>query len=118
MNSIAKDHRRPVRFMAASFVALGYQVRMGVRTVGDFIERRFAEFAGVPHSKRRPLLDMHARRLMGSGQISRPIFGEGADNKPLYRVVRLRGPGVEYFGWIAAICLKMTRILSDRLPQT
>jgi hypothetical protein len=43
------DHRGPVQFMAASFVALGYQVRTGVRTVGDLIERRFAEFAGVPY---------------------------------------------------------------------
>jgi hypothetical protein len=43
------DHRRPVQFMAAFFVALGYHVRMGICTVTDLIERRFAEFAGVPY---------------------------------------------------------------------
>jgi hypothetical protein len=49
VNSIAMDHRRPVQFMAAFFVALGYHVRMGICTVTDLIERRFAEFAGVPY---------------------------------------------------------------------
>jgi hypothetical protein len=43
------DHRGPVQFMAASFVAFGYRVRIGVRTVGDLIEHRFAEFAGLPY---------------------------------------------------------------------
>jgi ubiquinone biosynthesis protein Coq4 len=42
------DHRRLVQFMAAFFVALGYHVRKGIRTVSDLMERRFAEFAGVP----------------------------------------------------------------------
>jgi hypothetical protein len=49
VNSIAMDNRRAVQFMAAFFVALGYHVRIGIRTVSDLIERRFAEFAGVPH---------------------------------------------------------------------
>ena len=49
VNSIAMDNRRPVQFMAAFFVALGYHVRIGIRTVTDFIERRFAEFADVPY---------------------------------------------------------------------
>lgn len=48
VNSIAMDHRRRVRFMAAFFIALGYHVRKGIRTVSDLMERRFAEFAGVP----------------------------------------------------------------------
>jgi hypothetical protein len=37
------------QFMTAVFVALAYQVRTGIRTVSDLIERRFAEFAGVPY---------------------------------------------------------------------
>jgi hypothetical protein len=47
-NSIALDHHRPVQSMAALFVALGYHVRIGILTVSDLLERRFAEFAGVP----------------------------------------------------------------------
>jgi hypothetical protein len=42
------DHRRLVQFMAAFFIALGCHLRKGIRTVSDLIERRFAEFAGVP----------------------------------------------------------------------
>jgi hypothetical protein len=40
---------RPVQFMAASFAAFGHHVRIGIRTVNDLAERRFAEFAGVPY---------------------------------------------------------------------
>jgi hypothetical protein len=49
VNSIAVDNRRPLECMAAFLVALGYQLRMATRTVSDFMERRFAEYAGVPH---------------------------------------------------------------------
>ena len=49
VNSIAMDHRRPVQIMAAFFVALGYHVRIEIRALSDLIERRFAEFAGVPY---------------------------------------------------------------------
>jgi hypothetical protein len=49
VNSIAMDDRRPVRFTPAFFVALGYHVRTAIRTVTDLMERRFAEFAGVPY---------------------------------------------------------------------
>jgi hypothetical protein len=49
VNFIAMDNRRPFQSMAAFSVALGYRVRIGTRTVSDLIERRFAEFAGVPY---------------------------------------------------------------------
>jgi hypothetical protein len=49
VNSIAMDHRRPVQSMAAFFVAFGYHARIGIRTVTDHLELRFAEFAGVPY---------------------------------------------------------------------
>jgi hypothetical protein len=48
VNSIAMDHRWPVQSMAAFFVALGCHARIGIRTVSDLVEVRFAEFAGVP----------------------------------------------------------------------
>ena len=43
------DNRRPNQSMAALFAPVGYRVRRRVRTVSDLIERRFAEFAGVPY---------------------------------------------------------------------
>jgi hypothetical protein len=49
VNSIAMDNRRPVEFMAAFFAALGYQLRIGIRTVSDLMERRFAEFGDLPY---------------------------------------------------------------------
>jgi hypothetical protein len=49
VNSIAMGNRRPVQFIAAIFVALGYHAQVGIRSVSDLIERRFAEFAGVPY---------------------------------------------------------------------
>jgi hypothetical protein len=48
-NLVAKDNCRPVQSMAAFFVALGYHVRIGIRTVSDLFEQRLAEFAGVPY---------------------------------------------------------------------
>jgi hypothetical protein len=48
VNSIAINMRRPVEITAAIFVALGNHVRVGIRTLSDLIEHRFAEFAGVP----------------------------------------------------------------------
>ena len=44
------DSRRQVQSMAAFLVALGYHMQMGARTVSDLMERRFAEFAGVPYT--------------------------------------------------------------------
>jgi hypothetical protein len=52
MNSIATDNRPPVQCMAAFLVALRYQVRVAILTVGDVMERRFAEFACVPYQSR------------------------------------------------------------------
>jgi hypothetical protein len=49
VNSIAMDNRRPTQSMTALFVPVGYYLRKGIRTVNDLIERRFAEFAGVPY---------------------------------------------------------------------
>jgi len=43
------DNRRPVEFMAALFVALGYHVQMRIRAVCDLLELRFAEFSGAPY---------------------------------------------------------------------
>ena len=43
------DDGRPVQSMAVLFVALGNHVRIGIRTVRDLLELRFAEFAGVPY---------------------------------------------------------------------
>jgi hypothetical protein len=39
----------PVQIMAAISVALKNHVRAGIRNVSDLIERRFADFVGVPH---------------------------------------------------------------------
>jgi hypothetical protein len=49
VNSIAIDNRRAVQFMAAFFVALLCQARIAIHTMRDFMEHRFAEFAGVPY---------------------------------------------------------------------
>jgi hypothetical protein len=49
VNLIAMDNRRLIQFMAAFFIALGYHVRIAIRTLRDLIERRFAEFADVPY---------------------------------------------------------------------
>jgi hypothetical protein len=40
---------RPLQVMAAVFAAIGYRVRMRLCTVSDLIERRFAQFAGLPY---------------------------------------------------------------------
>jgi hypothetical protein len=49
LNSIAMDNRRPVPFMAPNFPALVNHLWVSIRTVGDLLERRFAEFAGLPY---------------------------------------------------------------------
>jgi hypothetical protein len=49
LNSISMDDHRPIQFMSLSFDVLGYQLRTGIRTVIELIERRFARFAGVPY---------------------------------------------------------------------
>jgi hypothetical protein len=48
-NSAAIDNRRAVQMTARLLMALGCRVCVGIRTVVDLIERRFAEFAGVPY---------------------------------------------------------------------
>jgi hypothetical protein len=48
-NKIAVDNHRTVPLLAAFFVALGCQARKAVHTLSDLIERRFAEFAGMPY---------------------------------------------------------------------
>jgi hypothetical protein len=40
---------RPVQFVTAFFVLLGYQVRTAIHTVSDLLERRIVQFAGVPY---------------------------------------------------------------------
>ena len=70
---------------------------IGIRHVGDLMERRFAQFAGVPYQtpvcrqqweelweteakKTAPSLDVQdAHWLGGEGQVGRPVIGEGAD---------------------------------------
>lgn len=49
VNAIAADNRRRTPLLAAFFVALACQMRKAIRTVSDLVERRFAEFAGVPY---------------------------------------------------------------------
>ena len=49
LNSIAMDNRRRVQLMAPIFVALVNHLRVSIRTVGDLLERRFAEFADLPY---------------------------------------------------------------------
>jgi hypothetical protein len=49
MNSIAVEKRQAVPFLAAIVVALRFQVPKALHAVGDHVERRFAEFAGVPY---------------------------------------------------------------------
>jgi hypothetical protein len=49
VNSIDIYNRRPLQFMAALLVAVGFHLRLGIRTIGDQLERRFAGFAGVPY---------------------------------------------------------------------
>ena len=48
-NSIAVEKRQAVPFLAAFVVALRSRVPKGVHAMGDLLERRFAEFAGVPY---------------------------------------------------------------------
>jgi hypothetical protein len=115
---------RPVQFMAAIFVALGYHVRVGIRTASDLIERRFAEFAGVPNQgplsrqqwealweteKSGPFSRYAACPLAGGDRASWQIgiLVKGPTSKPHYCTARIRGTGVEYFCQIAAtgICL-------------
>jgi hypothetical protein len=49
VNTIAVENRRPVPFLAALVVALRCQVPKTIHTISDLVERRFAEFAGVPY---------------------------------------------------------------------
>jgi hypothetical protein len=48
MNSIAVEKRQSVPFLAAIVVLLS-QVPKAIHAEGDHVERRFAEFAGVPY---------------------------------------------------------------------
>jgi hypothetical protein len=49
MNSIAVEKRQAVPFLAALVVALRCQVPKTIQAMVDHVERRFAEFAGVPY---------------------------------------------------------------------
>jgi len=49
LNSIAVEKRLAVAFLAAFVVALRCQVPKAIHAMGDHVERRFAEFAGVPY---------------------------------------------------------------------
>ena len=49
LNSIAMDDRRPVQSMEPILVALVNQLRVSIHTLGDLLERRFAEFADLPY---------------------------------------------------------------------
>lgn len=50
--SIAVEKRSPIAFLAAFVVALRSQVPKAILVMGDLVERRFVEFAGVPHQSR------------------------------------------------------------------
>jgi hypothetical protein len=68
MNSIAVERRMAVPFLAAFVVALRSQVPKAIHAMGDHVERRFAEFAGVPYQspvirqKWEELWEMEAER--------------------------------------------------------
>jgi hypothetical protein len=47
--SIDMDNRRAAQCMAAFLVAIGINLRLGIRTISDLVERRFADFADVPY---------------------------------------------------------------------
>jgi hypothetical protein len=49
MNSIAVERHQAVPFLAAFVVALRCQAPKAIHAMGDHLERRFAEFAGVPY---------------------------------------------------------------------
>jgi hypothetical protein len=48
-NSIAMDNRRPIQLMAPIFVAFVNHLRVSIQTLGEVLERGFAEFAGLPY---------------------------------------------------------------------
>jgi hypothetical protein len=50
VNTIAADKRRPAPLLAVFFVALACQVRKAIHTLNNLMERRFAQFAGVPYA--------------------------------------------------------------------
>jgi hypothetical protein len=52
LNSIAVEKRQAVAFLAAFVVTLRCQVPKAIHAMGDHVERRFAEFAGVPYQSR------------------------------------------------------------------
>jgi hypothetical protein len=49
MNSIAVEKRQAVPLLAAFVVALRSHVPKSIHAMSDHVERRFAEFAGVPY---------------------------------------------------------------------
>ena len=49
MNSIALDKRQIALFLEAFVVALRCQVPNAIHAMGDHVERRFSELAGVPY---------------------------------------------------------------------
>lgn len=49
MNSIAVEKRQAVPLLGAFFVAFRCHVPKAIYAMGDEVDRRFAEFAGVPY---------------------------------------------------------------------
>jgi len=49
VNSVATDKMRRLQSIAVTLVDLGYRARAGARTMSEFLERRFAQFAAVPY---------------------------------------------------------------------
>jgi hypothetical protein len=49
MNSIVVEKRQAVPFLATFVVALRCQMPRAIHAMGNYVERRFAEFAGVPY---------------------------------------------------------------------
>jgi hypothetical protein len=52
MNSNAVEKREAVPFLAVFVVALRCLLPEAIHAMGDHVERRFAEFAGVPYRSR------------------------------------------------------------------
>ena len=51
VSSITVHNRQPAKATDLSLDALGHRAWAGIRTLSDLLERRFAEFAGVPYEE-------------------------------------------------------------------
>jgi hypothetical protein len=49
VTSIDMDNSRSVQLVIAFLVAVGPNLRLGIRTLGDLMERRFAQFSDIPY---------------------------------------------------------------------